>query len=118
MTGEQVPSLGWVGVGRMGRALVTRLLEAGCPVAVYNRTREKAADLASLGATVVDSPADLADREIVFTMVAGSSDVEEVVCGPAGLLSRSDVRPGLIVDSTTISPGTAEEIRRQRHGSG
>ncbi|MGH2916337.1 MAG: NAD(P)-binding domain-containing protein, partial [Solirubrobacteraceae bacterium] len=96
-------SLGWIGVGRMGRALVTRLLSAGHEVAVYNRTREKAADLADLGATIVDSPADLADRDIVFTMVASSADVEEVCSGPMGLLSRDDVHPGLIIDSTTIS---------------
>jgi 3-hydroxyisobutyrate dehydrogenase len=106
--GDQVTSLGWVGVGRMGRALVTRLLAGGYEVAVYNRTREKAADLERFGALVVDSLADLADRDIVFTMVAGSADVEEVV---DGLLSRRDVHPGLIVDSTTISPAAAEQIR-------
>ena len=78
----------------MGRALVTRLLQAGHEVGVYNRTRDKAADLEELGATVVDSPAELADRDIVFTMVAGSADVEEVVTGPDGLLSRDDVAPG------------------------
>lgn len=103
--------LGWIGVGRMGRALVTRLLNAGHEVGVYNRTREKAEDLAELGATLVDSPAELADRDIVFTMVAGSSDVDEVVCGDCGVLSRDGVRPSLIVDSTTISPAAAEEIR-------
>ena len=105
---DQSTSLGWVGVGRMGRALVTRLLEAGHDVAVYNRTREKALDLETLGATIVDSPADLADRDVVFTMVAGSADVEEVV---TALLSRPDAAPGLIVDSTTISPSAAEAIR-------
>ena len=101
-------SLGWVGAGRMGHALVSRLLSAGHDVAVYNRTREKVLDLADLGATIVDSVADLADRDIVFTMVAGSSDVEQVV---EALLSRSDVQPGLIVDSTTISPAAGEKIR-------
>jgi 3-hydroxyisobutyrate dehydrogenase len=113
--GDQVTSLGWVGVGRMGRALVTRLLAGGYEVAVYNRTREKAADLERFGALVVDSPADLADRDIVFTMVAGSADVEEVV---DGLLSRPDVHPGLIVDSTTISPAAAEQIRARAAGRG
>lgn len=111
MGGDQVASLGWVGVGRMGRALVTRLLVAGYEVAVYNRTKAKAADLIELGATLVDTPAELADRDIVFTMVAGSADVEEVVTGSAGLLSRDDAQPGLIVDSTTISPAAAETIR-------
>jgi 3-hydroxyisobutyrate dehydrogenase-like beta-hydroxyacid dehydrogenase len=105
---DQVTSLGWVGAGRMGHALVSRLLLSGHEVAVYNRTREKAADLADLGATIVDSVAELADRDIVFTMVAGSSDVEQVV---EALLSRPDLQPGLIIDSTTISPAAGEEIR-------
>ena len=71
--------LGWVGTGRMGYALATRLLEAGCDLGVYNRTRSKAEPLAELGATVVESPADLADRDIVFTMVAGPADFKAVV---------------------------------------
>src|SRR5579875_3555186 len=111
----ETPTLGWVGTGRMGRALVTRLLRAGHDVSVYNRTREKALDLEALGATIVDSPAHLADRDIVFTMVAGSSDVEEVV---AALLSREDAHPGLIVDSTTISPAAAQDIRARAHERG
>jgi 3-hydroxyisobutyrate dehydrogenase len=101
-------SIGWVGAGRMGHVLVSRLLSAGHDVAVYNRTKEKALDLEELGATVVDRVADLADRDIVFTIVAGSKDVEEVV---NALLSRPGVQPGLIVDSTTISPTAAEGIR-------
>jgi len=113
MDAVETTSLGWVGVGRMGRALVTRLLEAGHDVAIYNRTRSKALDLEDAGATIVDSPADLASRDIVFTMVAGSADVEEVILGPHGLLSREDEHPALIVDSTTISPSVAEAIREQ-----
>lgn len=101
-------SIGWVGTGRMGHALVSRLLTAGHEVSVYNRTRDKALDLVALGATVVDSVADLADRDIVFTIVAASKDVEEVV---NALLSRTGVQPGLVVDSTTISPAVAEGIR-------
>src|SRR5918993_426008 len=84
-------TLGWVGTGRMGYALATRLLDAGCDLAVYNRTRAKAEPLAELGAKVVDTPAELADREIVFTMVAGPEDFKAVVLGENGLLSRSDV---------------------------
>jgi 3-hydroxyisobutyrate dehydrogenase-like beta-hydroxyacid dehydrogenase len=95
----------------MGLVLATRLIDAGHDLAVYNRTREKAAPLEERGARVVDSPADLADRDIVFTMVAGSADVEQVVAGPDGLLSRPDRAPKVIVDSTTISPAAAEAIR-------
>ncbi len=108
MSGDENIRLGWIGLGRMGLVLAKRLLEAGHDLAVYNRTREKAEPLAELGATVVDSPAGLADRDIVFTMVAGSKDVEEVV---DALLSSDEHRPRVIVDSTTISPGAAEQIR-------
>lgn len=103
--------LGWVGTGRMGFSLAKRLLDAGCDVAVYNRTRSKAEPLAELGATIVDTPADLADRDVVFTMVAGPRDFDAVVRGENGLLSRQGVAPGIIVDSTTISPAVAAEVR-------
>jgi 3-hydroxyisobutyrate dehydrogenase len=103
--------LGWVGTGRMGYALATRLLEAGCDVSVYNRTRAKAEPLAQLGATVVDAPADLADRDLVFTMVAGSEDFKTVVLGDHGLLSRPDTAPSVIVDSSTVSPEASAEVR-------
>jgi 3-hydroxyisobutyrate dehydrogenase len=102
--------LGWAGTGRMGYALVSRLLQAGHDVAVYNRTRAKAEPLAELGATIVDAPADLGDRDVVFTMVAGPSDFKEVVLGTQGILSGNG-RPRLIVDSTTVSPATGEEVR-------
>lgn len=103
-------TLGWVGAGgRMGQALATRLLEAGCELAVYNRTRAKAEPLAKLGATLVDTPAELGDRDIVFTTLGGSDDFEHVVSGPDGLLSGS--APSVIVDSTTISAEASERVR-------
>jgi 3-hydroxyisobutyrate dehydrogenase len=104
-------TLGWVGTGRMGYALATRLLEAGCDLAVYNRTRAKAEPLAELGAAVVDAPAELAERDIVFTMVAGPEDFKAVVLGENGLLSRSDTAPSVIVDSSTVSPDASAEVR-------
>jgi 3-hydroxyisobutyrate dehydrogenase len=104
--------LGWVGTGRMGYGLVSRLLEAGCDVAVYNRTRPKAEPLAELGATIVASPSELGDREIVFTVVAGSDDFKHVVVGEGGLLSSPDSAPRIIVDSTTVSPEASEEVRQ------
>lgn len=103
--------LGWVGTGRMGYALATRLLAADADLAVYNRTRAKAEPLAELGATVVDAPAELADRDIVFTMVAGPNDFKAVVLGEDGLLSRADAAPSVIVDSSTVSPEASSEVR-------
>ena len=103
--------LGWIGTGRMGFALAGRLLAAGCDVSVYNRTRAKAEPLADLGGTLVDSPAELADRDIVFSMVGGDDDFRDVTLGPSGLLSRDGVAPKILVDSTTISAGVSAEVR-------
>ena len=110
--------MGWVGAGRMGRALATRLLAAGCDVAVYNRTRSKAEPLADLGATIVDAPAELADRDIVFTIVAGPVDFQQVVTGPQGLLSSAGTAPAVIVDSTTISAEASARVRSEAEKRG
>jgi 3-hydroxyisobutyrate dehydrogenase len=110
--------LGWVGTGRMGFALATRLLDAGCDLAVYNRTRAKAEPLAELGAIVVDRPAELADRDLVFTMVADSDDFKAVVTGADGLLSSPDVAPGVIVDSSTVSPDASAQVRAETDARG
>jgi len=108
MSGEQI---GWIGAGRMGSALIKRLLDAGTEVWVYNRTRAKAEALADHGAKVVDTPADLATLDIVFTMVGGPADVLEVTVGENGALTRDDARPSVIVDSTTIDPASSKELR-------
>jgi 3-hydroxyisobutyrate dehydrogenase-like beta-hydroxyacid dehydrogenase len=102
--------LGWVGIGRMGLPLAGRLLDNGCDLAVYNRTRSKAAPLEERGAKVVDSPAELADRDVVFTMVAGPKDFEEVVLGSSGILSGNGA-PQVIVDSSTVSEEVSLRVR-------
>lgn len=110
--------VGWIGTGRMGSALVKRLLDAGTEVWVYNRTRSKAETLAAHGAKVVDRPADLAATEVVFTMVGGPQDVIEVTLGEEGVLSRDDARPSVIVDSTTIDPATSRSLRQEAASKG
>ncbi|MDX6430942.1 MAG: hypothetical protein QOE54_3308 [Streptosporangiaceae bacterium] len=110
-------SVGWIGVGRMGSALVRRLLDAGYDVAVYNRTRSKAEPLAEYGAKVVDRPVDLADRDVVFIMVSASADLEAVTIGDGGLLTASDT-PRIIIDSSTVSTEMSERIRAETSGRG
>jgi 3-hydroxyisobutyrate dehydrogenase-like beta-hydroxyacid dehydrogenase len=111
MTHAKGRGIGWIGAGRMGAALIKRLLDAGHDVAVYNRTRSKAEALVESGATVVDSPADLASCGIVFTMVGGSDDFKEVTIGPQGVLSQPNVAPRILIDSTTISQGASDDVR-------
>src|SRR6185503_17540299 len=94
----------WIGAGRMGFALASRLLAAGHDVAVWNRTRAKAEPLADLGATIVDAPSDLADRDVVFTMVGGDRDFQQVVLGEQGLLSREGAAPRVLVAPVSGNP--------------
>ena len=103
--------LGWIGTGRMGYAMAKRLLEAGCDVSVYNRTRAKAEALEPFGARVLDSPADLADRDLVFTMVSGPDDLFSVICGDNGLLGGS-ATPKLVVDCSSVSEEGSERVRK------
>jgi 3-hydroxyisobutyrate dehydrogenase len=105
--------LGWIGTGRMGYAMVSRLLKHGCDVAVYNRTRSKAEPLSALGATVVNSPADLANRDIVFSMVSGPDDLIEVVSGANGVLSHQNQAPKLLVDCSSVSTEASATVRKQ-----
>jgi 3-hydroxyisobutyrate dehydrogenase-like beta-hydroxyacid dehydrogenase len=91
----------------MGVALAARLLAAGHDLAVYNRTRAKAEPLVERGATLVDSPAALSDREVVFTIVAGSEDFKQVVRG----VLEGERAPAVIVDFTTVSPQASVQVR-------
>jgi len=103
-------TIGWIGAGRMGTQLATRLLDAGYDVAVYNRTPAKAKPLADKGATIVDSPAALADRDLVFSMVSASKDLEQVMLGEGGLLTAARA-PRIIADSSTVSVEASAKIR-------
>ena len=105
-------TIGWIGAGRMGYAMAYRLAAAGCDVTVYNRTRAKAEPLAETGAKIVDSPAELADRDIVFTMVAGPADLEAVIAGPQGVLSNTSATPGIFVDCTSVDDEASDVARR------
>lgn len=105
--------IGWIGTGRMGFELARRLLAAGYDVAVYNRTRAKAEPLAEFGATVVDRPAELADRETVFTMVSASPDLLDVTVEDGGVLSVADAAPRIIVDCSTVSGEASATVRRR-----
>jgi 3-hydroxyisobutyrate dehydrogenase len=108
---EMQKRVGWIGAGRMGLAMATRLLAAGCDLTAYNRTRAKAEPLARSGARIVERPAELADRDIVFAMVSTSDDLESVLLGPEGLLSGSAGGPRLVVDCSSISVEASAKLR-------
>jgi 3-hydroxyisobutyrate dehydrogenase len=113
MSNDDAPSarIGWIGAGRMGSQMIGRLLDAGYEVTVWNRTREKAEPLEKLGATLAETPADLADCDVVFTMIAGSEDLKQVTIGPGGVLTVPGRAPAILIDSSTVSAEASAEVR-------
>jgi 3-hydroxyisobutyrate dehydrogenase len=103
--------IGWIGVGRMGYQMVERLLRAGHQVAIWNRTIAKAIPLKELGARIVDTPAALADVDILFTMVSTGADLDEVCFGRDGIVSAGTGLPAILVDCSTISVEESRSIR-------
>src|SRR5690242_8780814 len=117
MANMKAHKIGWIGIGRMGYAMAERLAKAGCDISVWNRTRAKAEPLAKSGAKVVDSLADLAGCDIVFTMVSAGKDVKEVLFGANGVTSKGKA-PKIVVDSTSISLEESAEIRAKLNEKG
>jgi 2-hydroxy-3-oxopropionate reductase len=99
-----VKSVGFIGLGLMGKPMARNLLKAGYRLHVHSRSRGPVDELASLGAEPARNPREIAAAsEVVVTMVPDAPDVEAVVMGPEGLLAGA--KPGLIhVDMSTISP--------------
>ncbi|HUH86064.1 MAG TPA: NAD(P)-dependent oxidoreductase [Stellaceae bacterium] len=104
-------TIGWIGTGRMGYPMAERLAKAGADVTVFNRTRAKAEPLTKSGVRLVDRPADLADRDIVFTMVSTSDDLKHVTLGPGGVLTASGKTPKILIDCSTVSEEASAEVR-------
>ncbi len=91
--------------------MARNLARAGNELVLYNRTRNKAEELAGqLGAGVAGSPREVAERTgVVFTMLPGPREVREIVAGEDGLL-RGSAEGSLIVDASTSSPVLAREL--------
>ena len=109
--------IGWIGLGRMGEAMVKRLLQAGHPVRVWNRTRGKAEPLVQYGAEIANGKLDLAGCDVVFTMVSTTDDLKEVLFAEGGLVTGT-AKPRVVVDSSSISQEGSAEIRQRLEAMG
>lgn len=106
--------IGWIGIGRMGYPMAERLVKQGHAVEVWNRTRSKAEPLAANGAKIVDRLSDLADVDILFTMVSTGRDLDEVIFGSEGVLNGSaGTSPRIMVDCTSIGADESVAIREK-----
>lgn len=103
-------SVGFIGLGTMGREMARNLLEAGFAVRVFDVVPKAIDDLVALGAEAATGPADAArDADIAITMLPDTPQVEEVVLGPGGLLADPP-RGRLVVDMSTISPVAVQRM--------
>jgi 3-hydroxyisobutyrate dehydrogenase len=110
--------IGFIGLGVMGAGMASRLADSGYDVAVYNRTRSKAEEVAKDGARVADSPADAADgAEIVCLSLADQNIVRSMLFGENGAMDALP-KGGYILDMSTVPPDFARELAGKAHDAG
>jgi 3-hydroxyisobutyrate dehydrogenase-like beta-hydroxyacid dehydrogenase len=111
-------SLGFIGLGTMGSAMAGRLLAAGYPLTVWNRSPEAGDTLVQGGARRAKTPAEVAAAsEVVFTMVTDAAASESVIFGPGGVAEGA--RKGLIVvDSASIAPEASQSNAQRAKAKG
>ena len=100
-----LPHISFLGIGLMGTPMVSRLLAAGFPMTIWNRSRDKAQPFQER-ARVADSPADaVADADVIITMLENGSVVDQVLYHSGAI---AGLRQGaLVVDMSSVEPGTA-----------
>ena len=104
-----LPSLAFAGIGLMGLPMCRRLLAAGFPLTVWNRSAEKCAPLVANGARIAACPAELSGADIVMLCLADTAAVREVVFGAGGIVERA--RPGqLLVDFSSAEPAATRDM--------
>ena len=102
--------IGIIGIGMLGEAVALNLLNLGFDVSVYNRTKEKAAEVEKNGATVMNSPKAVADNsELIIIIVKDASAVKEVSFGKNGII-ESENKKLIVADMSTIEPSESREI--------
>ena len=101
---------GWIGLGNMGTPMARRLLAAGYPLTVYNRSKDKAEPLRAEGASAAESPAAVLEAaQVVFLMVSDDQAIRDLFTGKEGLL-QSAATGKLLVNMSTVSPGISQEM--------
>lgn len=102
--------IGFIGIGVMGRSMAGHLLNAGYPLIVYSRTKEKAEDLIAQGAKWAPSPKEVAEQaNIIITIVGYPTDVEEVYLGEHGIIANAK-KGSYLIDMTTSTPTLANKV--------
>lgn len=104
------PSIGFIGLGRMGLPMAQNLLNANFPLSVFNRTTSRADTLRQNGAQWANSPRELAAQsDIVISIIADDVALQAIALGEDGILAG--LKPdGIHVDMSTVSPDVTKEL--------
>lgn len=105
-----LPRIAFAGIGLMGLPMTRRLLAAGFPLTVWNRTPDKCTPLLELGTRRAETPAELcAEADILMLCLADTAVVREVVFGPGGVIEGA--RAGqVLVDFSSLEPAATREM--------
>lgn len=104
------PTVGWIGLGKMGIPMAQNLVKSGQPLVVFNRTSDKAKPLADQGAKVASSMRNLAGQSaIIISMISDDAALESVATGPDGILHDAK-RGSIFVDMSTVSPAASARV--------
>src|SRR5437868_2732090 len=105
--------LGFIGVGRMGGPMASRLLDAGRQLCIYDVSAEATKPFAARGAQIAASPAEVASQAEIVLASLPTPDIVRAVAlgGNAGLINGAKVR--LMIDLSTTGPGVASEVAGQ-----
>ena len=110
---KKMTKIGIVGTGMLGEAVGLHLLDVGYEVTIFNRTKEKMKKLKEKGASIAESPMQVAkDSDLVITIVKDADAVNEVIFGNSGIIFGK--HDGIcIADMSTVNPNSTREISKQ-----
>lgn len=114
----QMSSVGFIGLGIMGKPMARNLLRAGYRLTVHSRSRPPVDELVAAGAAAASAPVEVAQAsDVVITMLPDTPDVEQVLFGPGGV--EEGLRTGgVVIDMSTIAPGAARAFAQRLRARG
>lgn len=113
--------IGWIGTGRMGAAMVERLLECSLKVSVWNRSPAKLASLVEKGAKAMPTAAALASEvDVIMSILSHDGAIHDCYRGDNGVLSAGEqaLRGKLVIEMSTVQPHIAQALAKDLEGLG
>lgn len=110
--------IGFIGLGNMGQPMAGRLIEAGFPLTIWNRTKSKTEELVKKGAKAVNSPKEVAaESTVIVTMISEGPVLKEVCLGANGVLAGAK-SGSVLIDMSTVDPASSMEVAKALEAKG